>query len=433
MTAGADAGGRGAPHRRAPASPLRVLLLLGRSTGGIGTHVADLRARLDALGDAGRVGGDGTAGRVGGGVDVRIATDSTTADAFGWADALPMWPGAAGGPAAAAGRLARLRRWFATADVVHAHGHQAGLLAAAIVFGRARLWSGRAPLLSGRGAVSSGRAALRATHPPRHRPALIISLHNELPPLTGARARVAALASAAAWRHADLVTGASSDLVAAARAAGARRAELAEVPSPRVPRLLAAREPEREEARRGIREELGLDRQAPLVVTLSRIAPQKDLGTLVAASAHLPQTAWVVAGSGEPRLLDRLRAQAAALGAPVRFVGAVADPERLLLAADVFVLTSHWEARALVVQEAMAVGVPVVASAVGGIPDLLAGIGTLVPPGDPAAVAAAVAALLTDPAAAAAQGARGRERAGRWPDGSEAARRWLTVYRGLLA
>lgn len=360
---------------------MRVLLLLGRSTGGIGTHIADLRERLRELG-----------------VHVEVATDQTTATSFGWADALPLWPG--GGDLR---RTAALRRWFAGADVVHAHGHQAGWLAAALLAGQPR----------------------------RGRPALVISLHNELPPLTGPAARAVALASAGAWRTADLVTGASSDLVATARAAGARRAELAEVPSPRVPALLGAGPQEREEARRGIREELGLGPQATLVGTISRIAPQKDLATLIAASAALPDVAWVVAGAGEGADLDRVRSRARASGAPVEFVGAMPDPGRLLLGADVFVLTSRWEARALVVQEAMAAGTPVVASDVGGIPDLLGGIGTLVAPGDPQAVAAAVAALLHDPAAAAVQAGRARVRAAGWPGGRDTARRWLEVYRQL--
>lgn len=398
--------------------PLRVLLLLGRSTGGIGTHVADLRDRLRAFG-----------------VHVEVATDPTTAAAFGWAEALPLWPGAAPpaqGRAAprsstvprwptasrgssgawpvgtAPGRVARvasLRGWCARADVVHAHGHQAGLLAAAV----------------------------RASLPRGRRPALVISLHNELPTLTGTAGRTLWIAATSAVRSAGLVTGASSDLVTWARAAGARRAELVAVPSPRVPALLAAGPGERGKARRGIRADLGLEPGQPLVATISRIAPQKDLGTLVAASALLPGLAWVVAGSGGDALLARARQHAGDRGAPVRFLGAIDDPQRLLLAADVFVLTSHWEARALVVQEAMAAGTPVVASAVGGIPDLLGDIGTLVPPGDPRAIADAVAALLGDPCSAADQAARGRARARTWPDGQQAARAWLGAYEELLA
>jgi glycosyltransferase involved in cell wall biosynthesis len=77
----------------------------------------------------------------------------------------------------------------------------------------------------------------------------------------------------------------------------------------------------------------------------------------------------------------------------------------LLGAADVFLLTSHWEARALVIQEAMQVGVPVVATAVGGIPEVCVdGVtGLLVPPDDPDALAVAIALTLTDEAATAAR------------------------------
>src|SRR5680860_1797340 len=67
-----------------------------------------------------------------------------------------------------------------------------------------------------------------------------------------------------------------------------------------------------------------------------------------------------------------LRAQAHALRVPVHFVGARSDAGQWLRAAEVFVLPSEWEARALVVQEAMAAGTPVVATDVGGLHDLVA-------------------------------------------------------------
>jgi glycosyltransferase involved in cell wall biosynthesis len=172
-----------------------------------------------------------------------------------------------------------------------------------------------------------------------------------------------------------------------------------------------------------------LDPEAPLVVTISRIAPQKNLQVLVEAASRLHSTCtWVVLGDGDPELLAQLRGQARALGAPVHFVGARTDPDRWLRAAEVFVLPSEWEARALVVQEAMAAGTPVVATDVGGLHDLVCGTGLLVIPGDPEEIAKAADRVLADPGLRADLATRGREVALALPDGRETASRWLARY-----
>jgi glycosyltransferase involved in cell wall biosynthesis len=251
-------------------------------------------------------------------------------------------------------------------------------------------------------------------------------------------------------RRADLVTGASSDLVSQALAFGAGRAELAEVPSPRVPELLAQQPADRSgriRIRRALFSSLSADTDAvsgtgafagpvasvdpalPLVVTVSRIAPQKNLPVLVQAAARLPRACtWVVVGGGDLRLLDQLRRQASGLAAPVHFIGPRDEVEQWLRAAEVFVLPSQWEARALVVQEAMAAGAPVVASDVGGLHDLVAGTGLLVPPADPEALAAAVEHVLTDPCLRDELAGKGRKVAAGLPDGSDTASRWLAWY-----
>ncbi len=94
-------------------------------------------------------------------------------------------------------------------------------------------------------------------------------------------------------------------------------------------------------------------------------------------------------------------------------------------------LPSLWEARALVVQEAMAAGVPVVATDTGGLRDLVAGVGTLVPVGDQTAVAAAVDRYLADPAARHTASVAGRKRATSWDDGKATASRWHEWYSAL--
>ena len=108
------------------------------------------------------------------------------------------------------------------------------------------------------------------------------------------------------------------------------------------------------------------------------------------------------------------------------------DVVDLLAAADLVVLPSRWEARSLTAQEALRTGTPLVASRAGGLPELLGDAAELVPPGDAAALAQAVTALLTDPSRAAALAAAGRERAAGWPDEAATARQLVAVYRELL-
>ncbi|MBW8730032.1 MAG: glycosyltransferase family 4 protein, partial [Terrabacter sp.] len=219
-----------------------------------------------------------------------------------------------------------------------------------------------------------------------------------------------------------------------ADALGARRTELALVPSAAVADLL--RRPALEPTdRAALLAGAGLPTGRPVVLSVSRIAPQKDLQTLLAAArgSHAAAT-WVVVGNGDERLSARLQEEADGIrqgddaGAKVRFVGARTDVSQWLRAADVFVLTSRWEARALVVQEAMAAGLPVVVTRTGGLPDLVGEAGSLVPVGDPAAVAAEVDRLLADADARLREGAAGRARAAGWPTPDDETRRWVERY-----
>jgi glycosyltransferase involved in cell wall biosynthesis len=367
-------------------------MLLGRSTGGIGTHVVDLTAELRLLGD-----------------DVVVVTDPLTADRFDLVDARLWWPQLGGsnapGLAQTLRNLVRLRRLVRGADVVHAHGHQAGLLATLV-------------------SVATGTP-------------VVVSQHNAVLDTRHTRRLVATLAQRFVTRHAVLVTGASTDLVDQARTLGARDPRLAPVPSPRVPGLL-----DRPSLTVAARAELAADllaragvptepatQASRLVLTVSRIAPQKDLETLIAAAARVGAgVSWVVVGDGDQTLLSRYRREVERLDAPVHFVGAVPDPSDWLRAAEVFALPSRWEARALVVQEAMAAGTPVVATATGGLRDLVEGAGILVPVGDAAALARAVRGLLDDSQRRGQLSQLGRDRAASWDDGRTTARRWHQWY-----
>ncbi|MFM6848174.1 MAG: glycosyltransferase family 4 protein [Terrabacter sp.] len=378
---------------------MKVLMVVGRAAGGVGAHVDGL---VTALRDEGHV--------------VEVVTAASTADAFGWDDAHRLWP-VHPGVHAPRGLIDwhRVMLLAGSVDVVHAHGHQAAVVAA----------------------VAVARA--------RPRPRLVVSLHNDLPPAgaggVASRLKDSAARTTIGWalHRADLVTGASQDLVALAESLGARRAEPALVPSARVAALLDAERLTPDERAR-LLTDAGVPPDRPLVLTVSRIAPQKDLDSLVAAAGLATTGAsWVVVGDGDAGLRRHLEEAAHGIrdrhgpdgrGIPARvhFVGARDDVASWLRAADVLVLTSRWEARALVVQEAMAAGVPVVATRTGGLPRLVDGAGVLVPVGDPVATALAVDRLLADPAERARLGAGGRTVAASWDSPQDEARRWVDRY-----
>ena len=162
--------------------------------------------------------------------------------------------------------------------------------------------------------------------------------------------------------------------------------------------------------------ELGVPEDAPVVGNVAALTGHKDQATLLAAAArvgvHLPEARFVIVGEGELR--GQLEAQARDLGLERRciFAGFRADLDRLIPAFTVFCLSSHMEGLGTSLLDAMAFGVPVVATAAGGIPEAVTdGItGRLVPPRDPDALAAALVEALQDPARRDAWGRAGRKR-----------------------
>jgi glycosyltransferase involved in cell wall biosynthesis len=169
----------------------------------------------------------------------------------------------------------------------------------------------------------------------------------------------------------------------------------------------------RVEARAGV----GVGPDQPVLVTVGRLVPVKDHATLLESVQILRQEGMspLLLVAGEGPLAGTLVSQAAALGVNtnVRWLGHRLDVESVLAAGDVFVLSSKSEGLSNTILEAMASGLPVVATRVGGADEMvLDGLtGLLVPSSSPRALAEALASILRDPDARRAMGVAGRERA----------------------
>jgi glycosyltransferase involved in cell wall biosynthesis len=166
-----------------------------------------------------------------------------------------------------------------------------------------------------------------------------------------------------------------------------------------------------------LREALGIPPLAPVAVSVGRHTPEKGYRHLVDAAALIehvsPGVHWILVGDGELRRELEARARGHGLGAQMHFPGWRDDVADVLALADVFVLPSESEGFGRVLVEAMAMGRPVVATAVGGVPDVVFGheTGVLVEPANPLALADGVRTLLDDSSRAARLGAAGRARA----------------------
>jgi glycosyltransferase involved in cell wall biosynthesis len=160
-------------------------------------------------------------------------------------------------------------------------------------------------------------------------------------------------------------------------------------PAPEIPPMRARDE---------LRAELGLSGNA--LAFAGRLGPQKALGVALQALVDVPDASLTVAGDGPERAALEARARELGLDGRVSFLGSVPREQvlRLFQAADASVLPSSWENFPHTVVEALAVGCPVIATAVGGVPEVVRdGVnGLLVSPGDPGALAAAIARFFAD-------------------------------------
>nr|WP_198348314.1 glycosyltransferase family 4 protein [Plantactinospora sp. KBS50] len=359
-----------------PGWPGRVALVLASATGGVGQHVASLARGL-----------------VGAGTQVTVCGPAATQEQFDFTGAgadfaaveIPANPTPADVAAVAA-----LRRGLGGVHLVHAHGLRAGLVAS-------------------------------LARPPVP---LVVTWHNAIL-AGGLRGRISRLAERIVARRCDVALGASADLVARAAAAGARDARPGPVAAPE------SAAPRR--SRAAVRAEFAVAPDQPLIVSVGRLHPQKRHDLLVAAAARWrdlsPRPVVVIAGSGPSYL--QLAAQISAVRAPVSLLGHRTDVSDLLTGADLAVVASDWEARQLFAQEALRAGVPLVATAVGGVPDLVGDAAVLVPAGDADALDQAVRQLLADPARRAELARGGPARAATWPTEADVVAELGRIYAEL--
>jgi len=197
--------------------------------------------------------------------------------------------------------------------------------------------------------------------------------------------------------------------------------------------------PESPEATAARRTALGIPPGVPVIGTVARLEEQKGvtyfLRALPALAARWPGLVVLIAGRGS--LKKALEAEAVALGVNgyTRFLGFWPDVAEVMSLMDVVAIPSMWEPFGLVAAEAMAVGRPVVASRVGGLPEVVADgeTGLLVPPGEPAALADAVERLLAAPDLRSRLGAAGRERVAANFTVEVMTENMIALYRQLLA
>ena len=298
------------------------------------------------------------------GHQIRVFCPEVTADAQGFKElGLDVWS------------LASLRR-FIGADLVHAHGLKAGWLGLPIA------WMFRVPL------VVTWRNAV---------------LGDGLAP-AAVRQTLRAVAMGA-----DLTLGASRDLVAQATRLGARNARLSPVAAPALPAAKISRDDQRRA--------LGAATDDTVILTVSRLAPQKNLGMVLDIAAAVydrPDLRFVIVGDGPEREALQLRIREERL--QVSLLGRSDDIGSLLAAADLALLTSTWEARALVAQEALLAGLPLVSTRVGGIEELVGSAAVLVPLGDVEEAARQIVFLADNPDGRRRLTEAGLRQAATWPD-----------------
>ncbi|OIJ64543.1 glycosyltransferase family 4 protein [Streptomyces mangrovisoli] len=361
------------PHGQ---SPLRTVQVLGGGDAGSSAHVRSLASGLVARGVrvtvCAPVEADHTYDFTGTGADhVHVPRSSDP------------------------GSVAVLREACRDADLVHAHGLHASFRAVLALSGRST--------------------------------PLVVTWHNRAFAESAARIHLVRLLERRVVKAATVVLGTTSDLVERARRRGARDARLGAVALPGRRRAVDPDDPDR--LRPKLLAELGATGR-PLLVAVGSLDRERGYDVLLDA-AHAwcrldPVPMVLVAGEGPLRAELQRRIEDEAL--PVRLVGRRDDVTELLAAADLALLPSRWEPRSVLAQEALHAGVPLVATAVGGVPDLVGDAAELVPAGDAKALSDAVVRLLGDRERRESLRERGLRQAAGWPTEDETVAQVLCVY-----
>ena len=358
------------PHGQ---SPLRTVQVLGGGNAGSSAHVRSLAAGLVARGVR---------------VTVCAPSDADIAYDFTGAGAEHVPIPRSSDP----GSVAALRAACSNADLVHAHGLHASFRAALALSGR------RTPL--------------------------VVTWHNRAY-VEGPRAHLLRVLERRVVKAAAVVLGTSSDLVDRARRRGARDARLSAVALPAPGGAMGRDESDRSKTRA----ELGAT-DRPLLMAVGSLDRHRGYDVLLDAVRAWrgldPAPLLVIAGEGPLRA--ELQGRIEKEGLPVRLIGRRDDVCELLTAADLALLPSRWESRSAFAQEALHARVPLIAAAVGGVPELVGDAAELVPYGDAAALGEAVVRLLGDPERREHLKERGVRQIGTWPTEDETVAQVLSVY-----
>jgi glycosyltransferase involved in cell wall biosynthesis len=187
------------------------------------------------------------------------------------------------------------------------------------------------------------------------------------------------------------------------------------------------------------RQRLGLSPADLVLASVGRLHAEKGLPFLLEAFRTFlhehPRAVLLLAGDGPEGESLRKQAEALRIAGSVRFLGTLLSPWELLAAADIFVLASVYEGMPNALLEAMAASLPVVATAVGAVPEMVedGSEGLVVSPGDPAALTAALERLAWSADLRKEMGARGRRKAGQAYSVDKATGKLENLYERLLA
>ncbi|QPK93730.1 glycosyltransferase family 4 protein [Actinomyces sp. zg-332] len=374
---------------------MKVLQIVGHTTGGIGSHVKSLSEDLDKVGE-----------------QVHILCPEEVAKTFKIKNCTTVWPSLGFSIKKITSFIRAMktfRHYVALSDIVHVHGNQAAFFV---------LW------------------ACRKTD----RYKIVVTLHNKII-LSGVKEIVSRFTRSIVAKHANIMSAVSSDLVEEAEKYGAKNTFIAPIFAPRVTQLLGEKDFSLDERHKNFAELVEsfseedkqyFDVSKPLILSVCRIAPQKAIDDIVRIANTDIDANFVVIGDGDDSILKELKDLDT--GNKVFFAGRREDVDVFLRAADVMLLTSKWEGCPLVLQEAMATGLPIISTFGGGIPDLVYDAttdlkgGILCNVGDWQNMGLSLRILLNDTQMWSKYSESGRKIAHTWKDRCDIALFWQKLY-----